>query len=431
VSAAQHDLVRAGARRVALATTGIVAVVYVLIGVSVFVIVTHNLTARIDDQLAASLRAMAADRSGSGSSPGGFKGPPGAQPFGAPVLVWAFHPDGNYDTVSQEAKNYPLPVRYTSIKEARTIAISGTPVRVSGGLVGDDWVVVGETLDSVTQTRANLILAEWLIGPILLVVVFVGALVIGQRVAMPVERARRRQMEFAANASHELRTPLSVIQAEASLALTQLRSPGWYRDAFQRVDEESRRMRQLVDDLLWLARFDAQRTPSRADPVELGVIVQQAVGRFTAIAETRHLGLSMHLAEDSHVIAAPADWIDHLVGVLLDNACRYTPENGSVEVRVTLDGDRVRLAVNDSGPGIPDDQRQRVFDRFHRATAQPGGAGLGLAIADAVVTGTGGRWEIGTSTAGGASMAVTWPRVLAGAGQSQAASGGGATTVAT
>lgn len=400
----------------ALAATGIVAVLYVLIGVSVLLIVTHNLTARIDDQLAASLRVMAADRSGSGRPPGGFKGPPGAPPFGAPVLIWAFHPDGNYDTVSPEAKNYPLPVPYTSIKDPRTITISGTPVRVSGGPVGDDWVVVGETLESVTQTRANLIFAELLIGPILLAVVFGGALVIGQRVAMPIERARRRQMEFAANASHELRTPLSVIQAEASLALAQPRPAGWYRDAFKRVDEESRRMGQLVEDLLWLARFDAQGTAARADPVELGVIVQQAIERFAAIAETRQLRLSMHLAGDSHVIAAPAEWLDHLVGVLLDNACRYTPETGSVEVRVTADGDRVRLAVDDSGPGVPNGQRRRIFDRFHRATDQPGGAGLGLAIADAIVKRTGGRWEIGTSNVGGASMAVTWPGVLAASG---------------
>jgi len=74
----------------------------------------------------------------------------------------------------------------------------------------------------------------------------------------------------------------------------------------------------------------------------------------------------------------------------------------------------VRLAVDDSGPGIAPEERPRIFDRFHRATEQPGGAGLGLAIADAVVRATNGRWDIGTSAAGGASMAVSWSRGLPG-----------------
>ena len=119
------------------------------------------------------------------------------------------------------------------------------------------------------------------------------------------------------------------------------------------------------------------------------------------------------------MIAASPEWLDHLVGVLVDNACRYTPERGSIEVALSSDGGRVRLAVDDSGPGIAPEQRQRIFDRFHRATTEPGGTGLGLAIADAVVRSTGGRWEIGSSALGGASMAVSWPWALApGAGPS-------------
>jgi signal transduction histidine kinase len=96
--------------------------------------------------------------------------------------------------------------------------------------------------------------------------------------------------------------------------------------------------------------------------------------------------------------------------VLLDNACRYSGEAGEVRVTVTADGPHVRLSVEDSGPGIPPEQREHVFDRFHRASTTPGGAGLGLAIGDAVVRATGGRWTVGDSPAGGASMTVVWPR---------------------
>ncbi len=107
------------------------------------------------------------------------------------------------------------------------------------------------------------------------------------------------------------------------------------------------------------------------------------------------------------------DWLDRLLGVLLDNACRYSPAGGAVDVSVTHEAGRVRLSVDDSGPGIPEAERGRVFDRFHRATEAPGGSGLGLAIADAIVKASGGRWRIGTSARGGASMAVSWPRLLA------------------
>jgi len=114
-------------------------------------------------------------------------------------------------------------------------------------------------------------------------------------------------------------------------------------------------------------------------------------------------------------VHAPPEWLDRLLGVLLDNACKYVPEGGTVDVAVWGDGNRVRLAVDDSGPGIPAVERSRIFDRFRRATDQPGGAGLGLAIANSVVGATGGRWTIGDSPLGGASLGVTWPRSLSGA----------------
>jgi signal transduction histidine kinase len=408
---ARVDLVRSGAQRVALAATGIVAALYLLIAVAVVLIVTHNLTSNVDGTLSTWLTSMAADRQ---TVTRGFPGPHGGPRLGdAPVLWWMWHPDGNFSDSSTEAQSVKLPVPPTSIKDAQTITVSGISLRVMGGHVGDDWAVVGQSMTSVDQARFNLIQAELLIGPVLLVVVFLGALAIGRRVAAPIEQARQRQMDFTANASHELRTPLAVIQAQTSLALSQPRDEDWYQRAFTRVNQESQRMRHLVDDLLWLARFEAMPHSGQAEPVDVGVMAEQAVDRFTTVAEARQQRLSVRLTGDSHVIAASPEWLDHLVGVLLDNACKYTPERGTIDVRVAAEGNRIKLVVDDSGPGIPADQRAGIFDRFRRATDQPGGAGLGLAIADAVVRATNGRWEVGTSAAGGASMAVTWPRLLA------------------
>ena len=411
---ARVDLVRAGAQRVALAATGIVAALYVLIAVAVVLIVSHNLTSNVDGTLSRWLTSMAADRQTvTRGFPGPNRGPGGPRLGDAPVLWWMWHPDGNFSDSSTEAQSVKLPVPPTSITSAQTITVSGVDFRVEGGHVGDDWAVVAQSLTSVEQARSNLIQAELLIGPVLLLVVFLGALAIGRRVASPIEQARQRQMDFTANASHELRTPLAVIQAQTSLALASPRNTDWYRRAFEQVNRESQRMRHLVDDLLWLARFEAMPRSSKAEPVDVAVMAQQAVNRFAAVAEARRQRLGIRLSGDSHVIAASPEWLDHLIGVLLDNACKYTPDGGSIDVRVTAEGNRVALIVDDSGPGIPKEQRGEVFDRFRRATDQPGGAGLGLAIADAVVRATNGRWDIGISPAGGASMAVSWPRLLA------------------
>jgi signal transduction histidine kinase len=406
---------------VALAATGIVAGLYVLIAVAVVLIVTHNLTSNVDTTLSQWLASMAAQRA---VPTQGFPGPRGGPHFGdAPVLWWMYHPDGNYADSSTEAKaqNVNLPVSPTSITDPQTITVAGIQLRVRGGHVGDDWAVVGQSMASISEAQSTLILAELLIGPVLLAIVFLGALAIGRRVASPIEQARQRQMDFTANASHELRTPLAVIQAQTSLALAQHRDADWYQRAFVRVNDESKRMHHLVDELLWLARFEGMPRSSKAEPVDVGVMAQQAVDRFAAVAEARHQRLNVRLSGDSHVIAASPEWLDHLVGVLLDNACKYTPELGSIDVRVAAEGNRVRLVVDDSGPGIPSNQRDRIFDRFRRATDQPCGAGLGLAIAEAVVQATNGRWEVGASAAGGASLAVIWPRLLARPSVSRAA----------
>ncbi len=121
------------------------------------------------------------------------------------------------------------------------------------------------------------------------------------------------------------------------------------------------------------------------------------------------------------IVMGSSEWLDRLLGVLLDNGFKYAPPGGVVGVSVGVDGNRIRLIVEDSGPGIPDEERPKIFDRFHRATAQGGyGSGLGLAIADAVVRHTHGRWEVNTSELGGARMVVSWPRALAGSRDSEA-----------
>ena len=110
------------------------------------------------------------------------------------------------------------------------------------------------------------------------------------------------------------------------------------------------------------------------------------------------------------IVFAPAEWLDRLVSVLLDNACRYANDGGQVDVTVSAEGERVVLVVDDSGPGITEADRESIFQRFHRASDVPGGAGLGLSIADAIVKATAGDWTVTKAPVGGARIAVSWPR---------------------
>ena len=253
-------------------------------------------------------------------------------------------------------------------------------------------------------------ITEAIVGPILLALVFGGAFLVGRNVAGPIERARRRQLEFTADASHELRTPLTVIEAETSLALTNGR-PGSHDTAtLQRVAAETRRMRTIVEDLLWLARFDSMPPDPAIEPVDLATAAEVGVSRFKSVADQAAVQLdSLDGAGVTALIDAPAEWVDRLIGVVLDNACRYTPSGGRVTVSVARDRSHARLTVRDTGPGIPVQQRTRIFERFHRATAESGGAGLGLTIGNAIVAATHGRWQIDDVPGGGASVGVVWP----------------------
>ena len=417
--------------RLALIGTGLVAVIYAVVAVVIVVFVTNNLTTQVDSKLALELVYYQHHRPTMTTSGIGEPGPGGID---TPPLIWFTFPSGalplGITQMTSIEDRTALPAADTNVTGPTTAQINGIDVRIAGVADGLQQVptpgfgfvdapahlVVGYNIDSISQTRSSLVVTEAAAGVVLLMLVFFGTLIVGRRVGAPIELARQRQLEFTADASHELRTPLAVIEAQTSLALSQDRDPAWYRNAFQRVGSESKRIRRLVDDLLWLARVDTPQGRPAAEPVEVGVVVHQAAERFAAVAESRDMRLQVSVGLGPLVILGSSEWLDRLLGVLLDNAFKYAPQSGTVAVSVGADGNRVRLVVEDSGPGIPDEERPKIFDRFHRAEAQGGyGSGLGLAIANAVVRHTHGRWEVNTSALGGARMAVSWPRVLSGA----------------
>jgi signal transduction histidine kinase len=404
---------RAHAVRVAAAATLIIAVVYVAALAIFNAVAASRLVAGVDSQLGDTLRDA---QRGAGMADATLPDGGDADVASPPILIWRLSSTGRMLAASPAAP--PLPGgSWLPSGRSDTVRLGTAPFRLQARETSHGWLVAGQSLASTAHIQRVLLAAETVAAPVLLGTVFLAALVIGLKASGPVEQARRRQLEFTADASHELRTPLSVIEAETGLALSTPRDAGQYQTALQRVSGESRRLRGIVDNLLWLARFDSEPANPAQEPVDVLTIAETCADRFSAIARSRGIDLSVRSeGEPEAWITAPPEWADRLTGVLVDNACRYAAAAGrpapAVRIAVASQGNRVSLTVEDSGSGIPDDERVRLFDRFYRAgAADGGGSGLGLAIADAVVRSTGGKWRVGDSPLGGASMQVTWNRV--------------------
>jgi len=395
------------AARVAVTATLIIMAMYVCVIAGFDVVDRHRLVAQIDMRLDQRLGQMVRKPSAAAS----IADYDNAHDVDdSPVFVWSVGGPGGSRALTPGAPILPqaaVPLAGDSI----VARLATQDFRLQNRRVGGSSLVAGQSLAEVDHELSDVIAFEVVAGPVLLLAVFLGTILIGIKAAAPVELSRRRQLEFTADASHELRTPLSVIEAEISLALSGRRSVGEFRDTLGRVGREALRLRDIVEDLLWLSRFDAEPTPPGDEPVDVSSIALACADRFDGVAQKRGIELSvLAQGQGQPWINAPPEWVDRLTAVLVDNACRYAGSGGIVQVTVSVHGNRVSLAVEDNGPGIAPEERASLFDRFHRATDEGNGAGLGLAIADAVVRATKGEWLVRHSLLGGAHMEVQWPR---------------------
>ena len=201
------------------------------------------------------------------------------------------------------------------------------------------------------------------------------------------EAALARQRQFVADASHELRTPLTSVLANLELLADVL--DGERGEAARSALRSSQRMRRLVGDLLLLARADAKRQHPRR-PTDLGQVVVEAAAELGPVAEGHDVHVDVHEA----VVDGVRDELHRLALNLLENAVRHTPAGTHIEARTTVEDGRAVLVVEDDGPGVPADLRERVFERFVRGSGDRGGptssSGLGLSIVRAVAEGHGG-----------------------------------------
>ncbi|MGV0852188.1 sensor histidine kinase [Mycolicibacterium phlei] len=223
-----------------------------------------------------------------------------------------------------------------------------------------------------------------------------------------------RMRRFITDASHELRTPLTTIRGFAELY-----RQGAARDIemlMSRIESESSRMGLLVEDLLLLARLDAQR-PLERHRVDLLTLATDAVHDARSIAPGRVIRLEVFDGPGIPEVLGDEARLRQVLGNLMSNALQHTPETAGVTVRVGTADDRAVLEVCDEGPGMTAEDAERVFERFYRAdssrTRASGGTGLGLSIVDSLVHAHGGTVAVATAPGHGCTFTVRLPRIAA------------------
>ena len=220
------------------------------------------------------------------------------------------------------------------------------------------------------------------------------------------------QRRFTADASHELRSPLTALRGEIEVALRRDREPDEYRRVLGANLEEVDRLSRLAEDLLTLARSDAGTMEARLESVDLGNRARALVERLGVRAE--RLGVRLTVRGTTGATLLDVGLIDRLLWNLVDNAIRFAPPGGHVDVSTNRRGEELVLEVSDDGPGVPAVDRERIFERFFRGDAartatDSEGTGLGLSISRAIVLAHRGSITVTTSERGGALFRVRLP----------------------
>jgi len=228
-----------------------------------------------------------------------------------------------------------------------------------------------------------------------------------------IEGAFLRVTQFTADASHELRTPISLIRTEAEIALRKSRGNEEYREALRHVLLEAEKTSTLVEELLTLARTDSGRESLHLTLLDLCSAIGETANEWRQLVESRNLQFRQAIANSDLAVLADRRAIQRLLAILLDNAVKYTPPPGVVELRLEGRDDKAVITVRDSGIGIIEQDQARIFERFYRAdkarSRALGGAGIGLAIADWIVQQHRGSIAVQSSIGNGSSFVVELP----------------------
>jgi two-component system sensor histidine kinase CiaH len=420
--------------RLAAWSGAITFVVMVLLGASLYAVASRQLAQESEDKLRARAEALASDPFfgamgaismaelrivGDAELPGlVFGGPLSGTVAGIidPALLEA----GQVEFLTVDPAEAALPISGASGEAARELEeqvflgdLEGTPIRV---LTTPVEVAGGTMLAQVLSDRSaevrtleSLLLVLLVAVPLAAIAAGLAGWVYSGRALVPIRRAMARQRQFAADASHELRTPLAVLSGNLEVLA---RTPGRGAnddEALADAMAETERMAALLDDLLILARTDAEAFPVALEQIDLADEAAEAMDSLAGRAAARSVTLGLDM--EPTTMRGDAERLRQLVVILVDNAIRYGSEGGHVWLSVRPAGHHARLSVADDGPGIAPADRARIFDRFWRGDAAAGesGNGLGLAIAHWIVAAHGGTVTVDERPDGGARFEISLP----------------------
>lgn len=250
------------------------------------------------------------------------------------------------------------------------------------------------------------------------VVTVLAALLVGRRMLrmafLPLQRQVSALQRFTADASHELRHPLTALRAQLAAIPQELRREPAL--AWSELDGLSRRMGELLDDLLLLARqeqvgLDGPLAPSELQDFDLLELLEDLLRCYVPQAAVRSIRLELSPDPGSHGVPfrGQSEQLLRLFTNLLVNAIRHSPEGGTVSIRVNKIGRWIQVTVADQGPGIPQQDREQVFERFWSGADRSGHSGLGLAIGRAIARRHGGELSLGESRTGRCELVVELP----------------------
>jgi two-component system, OmpR family, sensor histidine kinase CiaH len=353
---------------------------------------------------------------------GGEKPPPGSPDANTPSYIAAFaaqlDQDGHVGRILAENVDVVDP----SVLDQMVASALGSG-QTSGILSdqnfrfliqGDERGTIIAFADRSEETRrlASLVRTSGLVGLGSLGGFFLISLILAHWAVAPIARSFQQQRQFVADASHELKTPLTVILANTEILLQEReKTIAQQQKWVEYIKTEALRMSELVNNMLFLAKTDDTSQELAVSLVNLSEVVYSSVLPFESVAYEQGKDIESSIDAGLVVKGEPGE-LKRLVGILLDNAIKYTPPGGRIKISLGQDQDRIRLTVNNSGEAIPPGQLQHIFERFYRADASrvrdKGGYGLGLAIAHSIVTAHQGRIEVESSAAAGTTFTITF-----------------------
>lgn len=295
----------------------------------------------------------------------------------------------------------------TSVLSGQTYLVFTIPIVRNAAIQGAAQFTLSEhQYESSMQALLRGLLTVSAIG-LLASAAISGVLV--RRALRPIHRAMEHQRHFVADAAHELRTPLAITRAAVELGLA-AETIEDMQDALAQTQRQNSQLTRLVDDLSLLARVDSGALDLSLEPLDFSRLVDDTAAGVQILAEDRGIVMTID-APPGIQVKGDAGRLHQLVLILLDNALKFTSENGRIRVIVQRTGSHARLLICDNGPGIDPQDLPHIFERFYRAdrARSTPGTGLGLAIGRWIVQAHGGEIAAVNLPGGGAQFTVTLP----------------------